>query len=434
MFLNTHKISRIPKYEVQDETRIEDTRSIRDFGSTTFSGFKKTQVKKKFLKSLLNESSIEESCFWCIQFIACGSLMEIWDIIIQVLGKHIYIANPKLAIYIDNCYQRFREILLEPRKKIQSYAGGNEHLTRNNNDFRELFAQLCAVCCVSRKKQELKFVTVSDHHFDMFTLPSLLKAPTPNYIKFSSPYLKNGVWTEHDPQELLIASNEFAYYLSREARDEQNAKYWMEWIFAYIRRTEKTTSKGKTGKTDKKSIICNPRYHCLGGRDVSKECASHPVWLLWDLIISEASRIDKKENTKYYVKSCKSLMSLFGIRFQKGCIQKRKSLLYMAINLLCEPVLWDIPIVHPDKKSMVILAKKNIHLLYKQLKKDEQTTDNETTEYMRLLHSNFKTREPREPRETREANPASKGMPPTEWEKRQITNMVYEREKDRLYQ
>jgi len=44
MFLNTHKITKIPKYEVQDETRIEDIRSIRDFGSTTFSGFKKTQV------------------------------------------------------------------------------------------------------------------------------------------------------------------------------------------------------------------------------------------------------------------------------------------------------------------------------------------------------------------------------------------------------
>lgn len=420
---------KIPADEVDDETRIEDTREMNDFKSKTFSGFKKTAVKQQFSKSLRNESSIEEACFWCVQLLSCGALMDVWDTVLSVLGKSIHIANPKLAIFVSRMYEQFREIILMKRKKIGMYAGGNELHARNHIQFRELFAQLCAVLCVSKKKQDIKYVSVGNRDFDMLTLPTLLKAPTPNYIKFESSRFPKGVWAQYDPQELSVPMNEFAYHISREARDEQNAKYWIEWLLMYIRKTEQTKSKGKKGKAQKTNIICAPRNHCLGDRETSREVVCHPIWIVWDCLCSEASRRDRQETTKYYTKTIDALLNLFGIRFQKSCISRRKPLVYMAINVLCEPVFWDSPIVAEDKKSMIQLSKQNIHSLYRQLKKDEVCRESQPQDYLMnpaLLTSTFvksKSNDANTP-----VKIPTKGMPPTEWEAQQLREMINERE------
>lgn len=425
----SHK-PKIPADEVDDASRIEDTRNINEFKIKTFSGFKKTAVKQQFLKSLRQESTIEEACFWCVQLISCGALMDVWDTVLLVLGKSIHIANPKLAIFVSRMYEQFRDIILMKRKKIGMYAGGNELHARNHIQFRELFAQLCAVLCVSKKKQDIKYVAVGNNDFDMLTLPSLLKAPTPNYIKFESSRFPKGLWTQYDPQELSVPMNEFAYHISREARDEQNAKYWVEWLLMYIRKTEQTKSKGKKGKAQKTNIICAPRNHCLGGRETSREIARHPIWIAWDCLSSEASRRDQQETTKYYSKTVDALLNLFGIRFQKSYISRRKSLIYMAINVLCEPVFWDTPIIADDKKPMIQLARQNINSLYHQLKKDEIQQECQPHDYLMnptllssFIKSNDETSTPKIPKIP------TKGMPPTEWEAQQLKEMVNEREK-----
>lgn len=438
------KKPKIPDDEVDDETRIHDTRNIKEFQGITFSGFKRSSVKKQFYKSLMNQHTIEDACFWCAQLLSCGCLMEIWEIILLVMSQTIHMANPKLPLYVKMRFEQFRDILTTPRKN-RVYTNDCEHLLRNNQMIRELFGELCAVICVSRKKQEQKSISVRDQDFDMFHLPNLLKAPTPNYIHFSSPLFKHGIWTKEDPQELMVASNELAYHVSEDGKDEQHAKYWVEWILGYLQRIERQKrTRGKEGKAQKIICLCSPRKHCVGGRDLSRESLCHPIWVVWDILLNEASRRDEKE-TKNYTKVINALMELFGIRFTKGCVKRRKFIVYMAIMILCEPIDWTLNIVSDSYKSVVSLTKQNIHVVYKQLKKDEIVKESTSIQDNYLMNNSLLSFESNtQPANTRIANirtantqsqlhpqPSNspkKGMPITDWERNQIAEMIVERD------
>lgn len=450
MFQRSHR-NKIPPDEVEDNTRIEDTRNKKEFLSIAFSGFKKTDVRSQLHRALLDESSIEEACFWCAQLFSAGHLMDIWETILLVMSRHIHLGNPKLPLYIEMRYTQFREYLFGEHTGYD-YLGREEQL-RNHAKCRSLFAEMCGVICVARKKQVFKAVSVSERDFDMFHLPSLLRAPTPNYIRLPSSHYQQGVWKEDDPQELMVASNELAYHVSREARDERRAMYWFEWILQYLQRVQTNTKKGKQGKTQIQSCICSSRKHCVGNRDLSRDVLGHPVWLVWDILLNEASR--RNELTLF--KCLKKMMELFGIQFTKSTAKKRKYMIYMGISLLCEPVAWDIPILSSSYKPLVSMAKRNIPLIYKQLKKDEVIEDNiesPSNTAMDLLYrlpsasSNHVSQKPSSqsiPQTSSTSNKIvnvhnipyasspSTGMPPTHWERNQIAEMIVERDDTRHF-
>ena len=89
-----------------DKFKIDDKRTQKDFKNMTFSKFKKSDVKKELINTIKN-NKIEEACYWCAELICSGHFVDLWETIFLLLGKH-YLGSPKLPIYIDLRYTKFK--------------------------------------------------------------------------------------------------------------------------------------------------------------------------------------------------------------------------------------------------------------------------------------------------------------------------------------
>ena len=81
---------------INDNAEINDIRAQPQFKGISFSGYKKTEVRKQLVQNLLN-GKIEPACYWCAELICAGHYTDIWENILHYFGKHIHLGNPGLA-------------------------------------------------------------------------------------------------------------------------------------------------------------------------------------------------------------------------------------------------------------------------------------------------------------------------------------------------
>ena len=75
----------------------------------------------KLIKAIL-ENDIESACFWSAEYICAGQYLYLWNIIIDIVSKHINIASPLLAIYIDKRVQNFKQLVESNNNSNKRYA------------------------------------------------------------------------------------------------------------------------------------------------------------------------------------------------------------------------------------------------------------------------------------------------------------------------
>ena len=126
------------------ELEINDVRTEKDFKSISFSGFKKSDVTKELLNSLMN-NKVEPACYWSAELVCSGHYIDLWNVLINFLGKYIHLANPKLSIYLDKRIQDFKSLM-------ESGYVGQELRLRNNDRMREIFSEVSAILCLSNRK------------------------------------------------------------------------------------------------------------------------------------------------------------------------------------------------------------------------------------------------------------------------------------------
>jgi len=254
--------------------RIEDARTIDQFKVSTFSKYKRTDVKKEWMNCII-KGQVEAVCHWSIELLCSGLLLDLWELFFLFSFK--YIRNPKVPLYLDMRYQQFKK-----------EANATDELSlRNKEEIRKLFLEIVGILCTSNRSHGYEIVKVPE------TIPtSRLKAPT---IEFNKAFQPN------DPKELFIPLNEFSYMLS--IKDSVGACFWIEWMYLLFH-------KHKTMIVREKKI--------------------DPIWLVWETIQWYAK-------DPLIEKVVQSIVSLFSVGFSPSLKEKRRFMIYYAITLCCDP-------------------------------------------------------------------------------------------------
>lgn len=291
---------------------IEDIRTEEQFRITTFSKYKRVDVKKEWLNSMIKRK-IEPCCYWTTELICSGLFVDLWELILFYYAKYIHVGNPKLPIYLDMRFQTFKKT-----------AEGVPELTlRNHEEIRKLFTEIVCILCTSN----------CHHGYEIIQIPKeeginkmRLKAPTIDF---------NKAFKSSDPKELFIPMNEFSFALY--SKDVGGSCFWIEWLFQFTHK--------------RKCLVVERNYSSKHKQDM--------VWLLWDTILLYANGVLIK-------KIIHSVLSLFSIAFVPAVKEKRRFLLYYAVSLCCEKIALDIEMI--SDKTILEQVYKKCSVMYKDIK------------------------------------------------------------------
>jgi hypothetical protein len=329
---------------VNDNSEINDIRTQVEFKGITFSNFKKTEVKTQLIQNIKN-AKLEPASYWCAELVCAGHYMDIWEIILHYVGKHIHLGNPKLVIYLERRYTIFKNII------NQGYHL-NELQLRNFENIRKLFAEIICVLSKSHRKHSFEYIKINRiEEFDITQMTERLKAPSTSFIE--------QIYKPKDPKEFIIPMNEFAYNLSPECRNVTTSCYWIEWMIDF-------------------DILCKKRRepcYCEKRNEynVDNKMKCDIIWMVWDCLFYYCDILDNQ----YITTIMRSLLELFCIKYTSATSKKRRYLLYFAVALIIEPVPTTIEIVN-DKNTIQYVVE-NINSIYKQIKVNEKSPK---TEYL----------------------------------------------------
>ena len=327
---------------------INDIRSQSDFKGITFSKFQKSKVKAELLRCM-HSAKVEPACYWAAELICAGHLLDLWETIILYMSKEIHLGCPKLPVYIAKRFTAFKNIV------ANGYIGQELRL-RNNSKIRELFSEVIMVLCYANKKHSYTVVSIKkDEDFNMTSLTAKLQAP---HVDFAS-----GIFKKSDPKELFIAINEFCYHISS-SNSGVDACYWLEWIMEFEKRCKK----------QKNHCLCERRTYPT----VQEKYQMDSIWIIWEALL----HVCKTTENLVVMKIMNALLEIYCIHYSAGIKRRRRFILYFAVSLLTEPV--DISILMINRPDRIKSLSKKTDIVYRDVKKNEQSP---ATEYLEVNKS-----------------------------------------------
>ncbi len=339
--LTTHTIDRLGlDADSVESVEILDVRREADFKVCTFSGFKRTEVKNEFLKSLLL-AKVEPACHWCAELVCSGHFADVWEVIILFFSRYVHLSNAIIAPYLHMRLRDFLEI-------VQNGYSSQLLYLRNNAKIRRLFAEIACILCEVKQRHRFDNVKINNDDLNIITIKDRFLAPSAEYAE--------AFFLDEDPKELFPFMNELAYSVSEDGCDIITACYWIEWIFEFESRC----------KSHKDKLTCERRMYNYAR--VDSKCQKDIVWMIWNCFLAEA---ELRENAEILLKFIRGIMGLFAFKYAAGCHKRRKFSLYFAAYLLCEPCTFEREILPRSKRPIIGAIVDNIHKIYEPMKQNE---------------------------------------------------------------
>lgn len=333
-------------YSVSPDSNINDIRTSTQFKSYSFSKYKKTVVCDKLVDNM-QKQKIEPACYWAAELICAGHYGDLWEIIIQYVGKHIHLGNPKIVKYIEMRYIAFKNI-------VNQGHFVTELQLRNHSSIRKLFAEIIVILTLSNRKHSFEPIRINRvEEFEIDFMKERLIAPSTVYI--------DTLFRKEDAKEVTIPLNEFAYNISLEKHNMLNACYWVEWIIEFDILCRKKR---------REILSCEKRKESM---NVDSKFQSDVIWLIWEAIVYQSKTL----NNPFIESLIQSLITIFSIKYTTAASKRRRYLIYFAIALLTEPVPMNIELI--NNKAMVESVVSKIDDIYSQIKKNEESPN---TDYL----------------------------------------------------
>jgi hypothetical protein len=313
---------------------IHDIRSEKDFKNITICGYKRKDVINAYQNSIIN-NKLEDAIRWCTELHSTGLNNAIWDSLKITYIKYIHINNPKYLFYILKREKDYNRI-------IENYPKKHEIFTRNNQEIRNLYAELTSISCLTKKN-------------NLFLPKSL---PTINSKSFEKVEIKKRVISRNfdniidylhksSTNEMRLAYNEIFTNISSKHGTLQNCLYWYLWL-------EKVENNRKN--EDRNNIVISK---------INNEDKYYDHWttILWNIILDFRSNLPENDTILL-----KKIHHIYKKNFKPSQISKKKYYFFIAFYILKENIKWNINIF--VNEYLIIQANANINKMYETIIKN----------------------------------------------------------------
>ena len=320
-FISFYIIMQIP-----EEYILHETRCRKDWKGITIYGYKRKDVISAFQNAMIN-NHIEDAIRWCVELHATGLNTQIWDSLHLIYIKHIHINNIKFLFYYIQRKKEYQEI-------ISNYTRHSEIMSRNNQEIRNIYAELTSIITLSKKTNIFIPSSLPKIHAHSFQKEDIRKRMISKDLRQITPFIFNDTTSESK-----LALNEIFHNLLYENGTYQNCIYWYIWL-------------EKVNKSIPK-IKINVQQ---------EEYNNHWIFIIWNIIkyFIDQEEINRKKKIYIY-----KLYSLYKERFTLSQIQKKKYYLFLSFYLLKHTVYWNTPIF--QQENVILQINANINKMYQNI-------------------------------------------------------------------
>jgi hypothetical protein len=341
--------------EVIPDKCVRDTRSITELKKITISGYLKADIIRTIKDGLL-QNEIENVCRWIAELHCTGDYTNIWSILEDYYWKYINIMNIRYWKYHTNRQKRWK-ILMEEYKK-ENYLQ-----SRNNNEIRNIIADLVSILLINTKHyefiptkikevemrrdfllQRLEFQNIqTDTRFVRETIERIFQYGVNNEVKLIMYEIYCLLFFTTSPQYMQmiednirssdqITKRETLDKKMREWKQRQFQKifYWIEWIIKW----------GGICKKRKETMI-HPdnskfaeRFNYYSHQQIVENKGKKTVEIHWIVYIWDF--LEKMMKMRAYDKKTKEMIEYLEKVFftkWKGSLTITKNIVYMAIYI-----------------------------------------------------------------------------------------------------